>query len=94
MEHNERIDSSAGEPVLACKRRKHLRLAALAVCCALLGGIAGGAATGLLLQGRERAANAVGRSADGRIRGRKHGRGVFRGACGLDCGRIDPDAAL
>lgn len=56
MEHNERIDSSAGEPVLACKRRKHLRLAALAVCCALLGGIAGGAATGLLLQGRERAA--------------------------------------
>ena len=36
MEHNERIDSSAGEPVLACKRRKHLRLAALAVCCALL----------------------------------------------------------
>ena len=71
MEHNERIDSSAGEPVLACKRRKHLRLAALAVCCALLGGIA-----------------------DGRIRGRKHGRGAFRGACGLDCGRIDPDAAL
>lgn len=56
MEQNERIDSSAGEPVLACKRRKHLRLAALAVCCALLGGIAGGAATGLLLQGRERAA--------------------------------------
>ena len=56
MEHNERIDSSAGEPVLACKRRKHLRLAALAVSCALLGGIAGGAATGLLLQGRERAA--------------------------------------
>lgn len=56
MEHNERIDSSAGEPVLACKRRKHLRLAALAVCCALLGGIAGGAATGLLLQGCERAA--------------------------------------
>ena len=56
MEHNERIDSGAGEPVLACKRRKHLRLAALAVCCALLGGIAGGAATGLLLQGRERAA--------------------------------------
>lgn len=56
MEHNERIDSSAGEPVSACKRRKHLRLAALAVCCALLGGIAGGAATGLLLQGRERAA--------------------------------------
>lgn len=53
MEHNERIDSGAGEPVLACKRRKHLRLAALAVCCALLGGIAGGAATGLLLQGRE-----------------------------------------
>lgn len=52
MEHNERIDSSAGEPVSACKRRKHLRLAALAVCCALLGGIAGGAATGLLLQGR------------------------------------------
>ena len=72
MEHNERIDSGAGEPVLACKRRKHLRLAALAVCCALLGGIAGGAATGLLLQGR----------------------GAFRGACGLDCGRIDPDAAL
>ena len=56
MEQNERIDSGAGEPVLACKRRKHLRLAALAVCCALLGGIAGGAATGLLLQGRERAA--------------------------------------
>jgi len=56
MEHNERIDSGAGEPVLACKRRKHLRLVALAVCCALLGGIAGGAATGLLLQGRERAA--------------------------------------
>ena len=56
MEQNERIDSSAGEPVSACKRRKHLRLAALAVSCALLGGIAGGAATGLLLQGRERAA--------------------------------------
>lgn len=56
MEQNERIDSAAGEPVSACKRRKHLRLAALAVCCALLGGIAGGAATGLLLQGRERAA--------------------------------------
>lgn len=56
MEHNERIDSAAGEPVSACKRRKHLRLAALAVSCALLGGIAGGAATGLLLQGRERAA--------------------------------------
>ena len=52
MEQNERIDSGAGEPVLACKRRKHLR------------------------------------------RGRKHGRGAFRGACGLDCGRIDPDAAL
>ena len=56
MEQNERIDSAAGEPVSACKRRKHLRLAALAVSCALLGGIAGGAATGLLLQGRERAA--------------------------------------
>ena len=53
MEQNERIDSAAGEPVSACKRRKHLRLAALAVSCALLGGIAGGAATGLLLQGRE-----------------------------------------
>ena len=50
MEHNERIDSSAGEPVLACKRRKHLRLAALAVCCALLGGIAGGAARRIALQ--------------------------------------------
>ena len=89
MEHNERIDSAAGEPVLACKRRKHLRLAALAVCCALLGGIAGGAATGLLLQGRERAAM--------RPAGQQtavSGRGVFRGACGLDCGRIDPDAAL
>lgn len=94
MEQNERIDSAAGEPVSACKRRKHLRLAALAVSCALLGGIAGGAATGLLLQGRERAAMPAGRSADGRIRGRKHGRGAFRGACGLDCGRIDPDTAL
>lgn len=71
MEHNERIDSSAGEPVLACKRRKHLRLAALAVCCALFGGIAGGAATGLLLQGRERAAMAAGRSADGPYPGEK-----------------------
>lgn len=40
MEQNERIDSAAGEPVSACKRRKHLRLAALAVSCALLGGIA------------------------------------------------------
>ena len=90
MEQNERIDSSAGEPVLACKRRKHLRLAALAVCCALLGGIAGGAATGLLLQGRERAAM---RPA-GRIRGREHGRGAVRSACSFDCGRIDPDTAL
>lgn len=94
MEHNERIDSSAGEPVLACKRRKHLRLAALAVCCALLGGIAGGAATGLLLQGRERAAMRPAGQQTAVSGGRKHGRGAFRGACGLDCGRIDPDAAL
>ena len=41
MEHNERIDSAAGEPVSACKRRKHLRLAALAVSCALLGVMVG-----------------------------------------------------
>ena len=93
MEQNERIDSSAGEPVSACKRRKHLRLAALAVSCALLGGIAGGAATGLLLQGRERAAmRPAGQQTA--VSGRKHGRGAVRGACGLACGRIDPDAAL
>ena len=93
MEHNERIDSSAGEPVLACKRRKHLRLAALAVCCALLGGIAGGAATDCFLQGRERAAMRLAGQQTA-VSGEKARARAFRGACGLDCGRIDPDAAL
>ena len=36
----------------------------------------------------------VSRGADGRIRGREHGRGAFGVAWGVDCGRIDPDAAL
>ena len=94
MEQNERIDSAAGEPVSACKRRKHLRLAALAVSCALLGGIAGGAATGLLLQGRERAAMRPAGRQTAVSGGREHGRGAVRSACSFDCGRIDPDTAL